>query len=266
MMPLPTGSSVHSVADSNEAKAGDRMELEIASGVKMAFRWCPPGTFLMGSPESEAGRYYDEVQHQVTLSKGFWLGETVVTQAQWKSVMGNNPSLFKGSDCLPVETVSWNEAKEFLRKAKVPAGMVLRLPSEAEWEYACRAGTTGAIAGKLEQMAWYDANAGGETRIVGAKEPNGWGLRDMHGNVWEWCEDWYSVKPRTGGLLGGLFGTSTSRTMVDPVGPGKGLLRVFRGGSWSCSASVCRSAKRSAVKPDFRDNDLGFRPVLVPST
>jgi formylglycine-generating enzyme required for sulfatase activity len=248
-----------------EPKPGDRMEIEIASGVKMAFRWCPAGTFLMGSPESEAQRQTDETQYRVTLSKGFWLAETEVTQGQWKAVMGNNPSHFKGSDPLPVETVSWEDAQGFFTKAKAPAGMELRLPTEAEWEYACRAGTT-TVFGHGDRLNGKEANMDGnypypegtpkgpylnKTVEVGSYAANQWGLRDMHGNVWEWCAGWYGPYP-TGAV-------------TDPRGPADGSNRVNRGGGWGSGGWSCRSAYRNWLTPGNRRNVLGFRVAAVPS-
>ena len=156
--------------------AGERKVVTV-NGVEFAFRWCPAGTFTMGAPTSEEG-LYNETQHEVTLTKGFWMLETEVTQKQWKAVMGTNPSFFKGDD-LPVESVSWNDCQEFCEKTG------LQLPTEAQWEYACRAGTTDAYAGNLDEMAWYYSNSGNKTHPVGTKKPNAWGLYDMHGNVWE---------------------------------------------------------------------------------
>ena len=206
----------------------------------------------MGSPSNESGRYIEETQHRVTLSQGFHLGATEVTQAQWESVMGSNPSNFKGRD-LPVEQVSWEDAMSFCRKltereraaGRLTAGDAYTLPSEAQWEYACRAGTTGAYAGDLESMAWYDPNSGGKTHAVGTKRANAWGLYDMHGNVYEWCSDWYEAYP--------------SGSVADPTGARSGPDRVNRGGSWYNDASYCRSAPRSGDDPGGRSRYLGFR-------
>ncbi|MDO4571257.1 MAG: formylglycine-generating enzyme family protein, partial [Planctomycetia bacterium] len=160
------------------------------NGVEYVWRWCPAGEFMMGSPSGEKGRYNDEKQHRVTLTQGFWMLETQVTQRMWQSVMGNNPSKWKGAN-LPVEQVSWNDCVKFCEKISELSGLKIQLPTEAQWEYACRAGTMGAYAGNLGSMAWYDSNSGGRTHEVKTKQPNAWGLYDMHGNVWEWCSDWY---------------------------------------------------------------------------
>jgi formylglycine-generating enzyme required for sulfatase activity len=214
----------------------------------MRFVALPGGTFTMGSPASEAGRYADEVPHQVTLSP-FAIMTTEVTQAQWQAVMGTNPSIYKGAD-RPVESVSWHDVQEFIRQLnRRDPGHDYRLPTEAEWEYACRAGSTGRWCfgddeGRLGEYAWYAANAGGETRKVALKRPNAWGLYDMHGNVWEWCSDWY-----------GPYGSSVR----DPQGPGSGSYRVLRGGYWYSSAAALRCARRYSVTPSSAYNYIGFR-------
>ena len=209
----------------------------------------------MGSPETEEDRFDDEDQVQVTLTKGFWMAKTQVTQKQWVAIMGDNPSYFKG-DNLPVESVSWNDAQEFLEKLNEKIGNTdggkMVLPTEAQWEYACRAGETGPYSGgTIDQVAWYDGNSGSETNSVGTKKSNAWGLHDMHGNVWEWCADWYDDS-----LSGG----------TDPSGASSGVFRVYRGGSWgNFFAAFCRAAFRGTFLPDRRDFYLGFRPALVPS-
>ena len=217
--------------------------------------WCPPGQFMMGSPTSERGRDSDEVQHEVVLTRGFFLSETECTQGQWEAVMGGNPSYFKGTEW-PVEEVSWEEAVEYCRKltAKQRAEGILadgwewRLPTEAEWEYAARAGTTGARYGKLDTIAWRDGNSGIQTHPVKQKTANAWGLYDMIGNVWEWCSDWYGGYP-TG-------------SVTDPTGPSSGSFRVRRGGSWLGGDWLARSALRSSIVPGDRYDNLGFRPAL----
>jgi len=215
----------------------------------------PGGSFMMGSPRGEAGRDDDEgPQHQVTISS-FQMGKYEVTQAQWRAVAGlpkvkidlnPDPTNFKG-DNLPVELVSWEEAVEFCERLSRATGKTYRLPTEAEWEYACRSGTTGPYAGDLNSMAWYSSNSGDKTHEVGTKEANGFGLYDMHGNVWEWCMDWYS---------GNYYNQSPS---TDPVGPSTGSYRVLRGGSWLYGAQFCRSAYRNGNAPGFRYDYLGFR-------
>ncbi len=195
---------------------------------------------------------------EVTISRPFWLGKTEVTQAQWEALMGSNPSYFKGAN-LPVEQVSWDDAMAFCRKltereraaGRLPEGYIYTLPTEAQWEYACRAGTIGDYAGNLDAMAWYGANSGSSTKPVGQKQANAWGLHDMHGNVWEWCLDWKGDYP------GG--------SVTDPTGPGSGPGRVFRGGSWVNPADFCRSALRLGLTPDYRGHNLGFRLALTPS-
>ena len=212
-------------------------------GIIQRMRWIAPGEFVMGSPESEAERFNDETLHQVILSRGFWLADTACTQALWQAVLGQNPSAFKGAD-RPVENVSWDDVQRFLDglNALIP-GQEFRLPTEAEWEYACRAGTTTPFwFGEqiTPEQVNYDGNypyAGGakgayreETVPVKALPCNGWGLYQMHGNVWEWCQDWHGAYP--------------TETVIDPAGPPSGADRVLRGGSWisrgrvrACSAA-----------------------------
>ncbi|MCW3131108.1 MAG: SUMF1/EgtB/PvdO family nonheme iron enzyme, partial [Candidatus Methanospirare jalkutatii] len=268
-------------------RAGEEREFEIWPGVKMAFVWVPAGTFKMGSPSNEPKRDSDEGPvHEVEISRGFWMGKYEVTQGQWQAIMGENPSEFKncGSDC-PVENVSWEDCQEFIGKlnGRLPSGAWrYRLPTEAEWEYACRAGTqtalyTGPItirgwnnAPELDAIAWYGGNScvryerGWDcsdwperqyscsrcgTHPVGRKEPNAWGLYDMLGNVWEWCQDWYGE---------GYYKRSPR---VDPKGPASGSYRVERGGGWNVSARGCRCADRSWNDPGWRNNNLGLRLV-----
>lgn len=161
--------------------------------------WCPPGTFFMGSPTTEPGRWNDEELHEVELTDDFFIGRTPVTQKVWETVMGNNPAYYKGDDN-PIESVSWNDCQEFIKKLNemypAPAGYEWALPTEAQWEYACRAGTQTAFsfgddASELGKYAWYADNSNWTTHPVGLLLPNPWGLYDVHGNVWEWCQDWY---------------------------------------------------------------------------
>jgi formylglycine-generating enzyme required for sulfatase activity len=244
-------------ADASKARlvSGGPFEPGESLSLGLPMRWIPAGRFTMGSSSSEEGRDSDESQHEVVLSGDFFLAETECTQGQWEVVMGSNRSHFKGKN-LPVEQVSWGEAVEFCRKltAKqrqegvLPEGWEWRLPTEAEWEYAARAGTTGARHGELDTIAWHGGNSGSETHGVKGKEANAWGLHDMIGNVWEWCGDWYGDYP-TG-------------SVTDPTGPGSGSFRVLRGGSWGYVAGNARSAKRFRLDPGLRDFVLGFRPAL----
>ena len=247
----PGGSTTAAATPSGRAatlKAGAKKTIKLPGGVTMEFAWCPPGTFMMGSPSNEENRGNDEAQHRVTLTKGFWLGKYEVTQKQWQSVMGSNPSSFKG-DNRPVEQVSWNDCQEFIQKMNALVNCGARLPTEAEWEYACRAGTTGAYAGDLNDMAWYYSNSGQSTHDVGTKQANAWGLHDMHGNVWERCQDW----------KGSYVGDET-----DPKGPASGVYHVMRGGSYrSDSRGKSRSAHRDTH--DDRSSSIGFRVALAPS-
>ena len=246
-----------------EPKAGTRKVLTI-KGVDFAFRYCPAGTFQMGSPSSEAGRGDDETRHEVTLTKGFWMLETSVTQGMYRAITGSNPSSFKSGDNYPVESVSWFDSQSFCESLNAlgvaPEGFAFRLPTEAEWEYACRAGTdTPYFWGSTlnGDKANCDGNYpyGGvskgrylsKTSAVGSYTPNGWGLYDMHGNVYDWCADWwdYGSGPQT-----------------DPTGPSSGSSRVLRGGSWNFNAKFCRSAARLANDPTGRNYHVGFRLVL----
>jgi formylglycine-generating enzyme required for sulfatase activity len=220
-----------------------------------------PGTFRMGSAPEEPDRNKAEgPQMTVTLSQAFWLGKTPVTQRQYEAFTGKNPSSLKqaGKDA-PVENVSWTDAMKFCAElterekaaGRLPAGYVYTLPTEAQWEYACRAGTTGSYAGEPDAMAWYNKNSGGTTHPVGLKRPNAWGLYDMLGNVLEWCYDWY------GDYRGG--------EVADPKGPASGYFRMARGGSWRTEVTVCRSAARAGGSQDRRDYTLGFRLALAPA-
>jgi formylglycine-generating enzyme required for sulfatase activity len=234
----PTGSGA-------TRKTGDVKFITLPGGVKMEMIWCGPGTFMMGSPATEAGRFDDEAIHPVKLTKGFWLGKYEVTQAQWESVTGENRSRFKGPE-RPVDSVSWDDCQRFIRKANVALGGVARLPTEAEWEYACRAGSGAAIAGNghLGDMAWYDGNSDSQTHPVGKNQANDWGFYDMHGNVLEWCHDWFA---------------KTEGQAVDPKGPPNGSFKVLRGGCWFFYERDCRSAYRLKREPSIRNCIYGFR-------
>ena len=260
--------------------APENFKLELSDEETLGMVWISPGEFVMGSPDqireggfmgfggnvvqkSENGRYSGELQHKVTLTKGYWLGATEVTQGQWQSVMGSNPSSFKGSN-LPVEQVSWEDAMEFCRKltererasGRLPEGLAYTLPTESQWEYACRAGTTtrysfGDSEMQLKEYANYEYTpryGDKRTAPVGSFKPNAWGLYDMHGNVCEWCSDRYGDYP--------------SGSVTDPTGANSGSLRVNRGGSWFSGARNCRSADRNWSAPGNRFDYLGFRLAL----
>ena len=228
--------------------------------------WVEPGSFGMGSPENEIGRSNDEKLHQVILTKGYWLGMSEVTQGQYKTVTGENPSGTQGME-LPVEKVTWFEAISFCTKinelekiaGRLPEGYEYSLPTEAQWEYACRAGTSTPLnSGKelspnnMDEVGWYQGNSYLQTHPVETKQKNFWGFYDMHGNAWEWCRDWYSST------------YYEDAVMVDPKGPETGARRVLRGGSWSESMEDCRSAVRYYFNPNERANYAGFRLALVP--
>jgi formylglycine-generating enzyme required for sulfatase activity len=236
-------------------RAGEERDWQIAPGVKMAFCWIPSGDFVMGSHSSEKDRESDEKQVMVTLSKGFWLAKREVIQDQWQAVMGSNPSSFTYGGTFPVDGVSWNDAQEFIQKVNasvtLPIGWKLALPTEAQWEYACRAGESSQYSGgTINQEAWHDENSGDTTHNVGFHQPNAWGLHDMHGTVLEWCADWYADA-----LAGGS----------DPKGPASGDRRVIRGSSWARPAADYRAAERGKNSPDLRHFLVGFRPALIPS-
>ncbi|HPO14601.1 MAG TPA: PASTA domain-containing protein [Candidatus Hydrogenedentes bacterium] len=234
-------------------------EGEIPAGTEaafagMLFMWCPPGEYWMGAPEAEVDSNGNErPQHLVQLSQGFWLSKYEITQLQWQTVMGINPAYFKG-DSRPVECVSWNRVQEYIQALnEANPGMNFRLPTEAEWEYACRAGTTTRFywgddldGSMVEDYAWTDLDSWGRTHEAGAKLPNPWGLYDMSGNVSEWTQDWY-----------GVYG---SDPVVDPAGPETGATRVVRGGNWGVHYPSCRSAMRvNYANPDYGFNYMGFR-------
>ena len=240
------------VKDDNAAPFGENFTVP---DLNLSMIWVKPGTFMMGSPVSEAGRYQYDFQHQVTLTDGFYLGKYEVTQAQWERVMGNNPSNFKGADN-PAEKVSWNAAVDFCKKltemekkaGRVPQGMSYQLPTEAQWEYACRAGTTTKYSWGDDidpKLANYLDSGLKKTGAVGSYRPNPWGIHDMHGNVIEWCADWYGKYP--------------SGSVTDPIGPASGSFRVMRGGSWNATVTPLRSAKRQHITPSLRSHSLGFR-------
>lgn len=233
--------------------------IEVKNSLGMKLVLIPPGQFQMGSPPGEEWHRPDEALHQVTLTRAFYMGTTEVTQGQWKAIMGRNPSFAVG-DALPVDTVTWSEADTFCRKLTEKEGTKYRLASEAEWEYACRAGTTtpfhtGATI-STDQANYngkftYGKGTKGLFREsstkVGSFPPNAWGVHDMHGNVWEWCADWYSEYPK--------------HAVRDPTGPAEGDRRIIRGGCWINFPAVCRSANRGKIVPRSWNFHTGFRVV-----
>jgi formylglycine-generating enzyme required for sulfatase activity len=238
------------------------VEKIITNSIGMKFALIPNGTFMMGSLESEEGRESNEgPQHSVTISKDYYLGTYEVTQEQYQRIMGRNPSYFNGANN-PVENVSWDDAVAFcMLLSELPeekaAGRVYRLPTEAQWEYACRAGSTsrfgfGDSNSKLGSYCWFYENSNRTTHPVGEKLPNAWGLYDMHGNVWEWCSDYFSDKYFSG-------------AETDPSGPVAGSSRAGRGGGWINVAASCGSARRTFDYPSDRDNYFGFRVALSSS-
>jgi formylglycine-generating enzyme required for sulfatase activity len=260
-------SGIASSADST-TKPGDRtantkadldkeLTLDLGNGVKLELVLVPAGKFMMGSPEKEANRDIDETQHEVTISQPFYMGKFLVTQEQYEKVTGVvNPSKYKGAKN-PVEKVTWDDAQNFCKKLSTAGGKAVRLPTEAQWEYACRAGSTTAYGfgdsdEALAQYAWYSVNSKIATHAVGEKKPNAWGLYDMHGNLWEWCQDLYGDK---------YYSESPK---VDPQGPAKGTgAHVLRGGAWYTSTWDCRSAYRYWGWPGWHEPYDGFRVVVA---
>ena len=264
----------------SEHAAGETIRLQVCDGFVAELAWCPPGTFNMGSPTNETGRGTDEPLHPVRLSRGFWMARYPTTQRQWRLVMGNNPSWFKKGGELseesrrelagnpeadnpdhPVEHVSWHECNDFLAKASAMAGCRLRLPTEAEWEYACRAGSSDAycwgralngdlanVDGRLPCASEIEGPYLERTSPVGSYFPNAWGLYDMHGNVFEWTQDFYGEYPE--------------EAVVDPQGPARGATKVVRGGNWCNSAKAARSAARNRCIPSLHNARTGFRFCL----
>lgn len=250
--------------------AGDVRSLDLGAGCSLELVWIPPGSFAMGSAKTEDGHYTVEgPQHEVRITKGFWMSRTSTTQRQWRALMQQNPSAFVDED-YPVDTVTWHDVQKFVSKLnnlvsggrlaslirRLRAFEAFRLPTEAEWEYACRAGSNTAYCfgdrqDNLKSYCWYAANSEGSTHPVGDKKPNEWGLVDMHGSVWEWCLDWYNAD---------FYSDSATE---DPCNNKSGLCRVFRGGSWRSDARDCRSASRSGYKPSCCDASVGFRVILA---
>ena len=294
--PTPQANASQHPDDLPGTTAGEAREFEIAPGVKIQMCWIPSGEFTMSSPVDEVGRRDDiESPHRVAIRSGFWMAKTELTQAQWraaggidttgrpsqaldgKRVLTWDPRLFDTDefrgDLLPVERITWTEAQQWCEQVtqlqqangRIATGWQFALPTEAEWEYACRAGTETAFNDgnnlttrprekclPLDDMAWYSSNSEEHTHPVGLKKANAWGLYDMHGNVMEWCADWYEDWPSN---------VDTS-LLSDPKGPLLGQYRVFRGGSWDDSQAGCRSASRRRYSPSYFDKNLGLRPIL----
>ena len=254
------------------AHAAEPLHLDLGGGVSLELTWIQPGDFLMGTNEQASDEW---PQHRVHLADGFWMGRYEVTQAQWQQVMGENPSEFQGPTH-PVERVSWEDCHGFLKQlnhqaaAQLPAGLSARLPTEAEWVYACRAGTQTAYwfgddpaalskygnyadASETVELSWRDLQHDDRfsgTAPAGSFPPNPWGLHDMHGNVWEWCADWYGPYP--------------TNEVTNPVGPKNGRRRIIRGGGWGVTAEDCRSANRYRFKPEVNGGNVGLRIVVAP--
>ena len=260
-------SSPFSFIDTNASGSPNRFYRVTTGPRAPQLVWINPGTFTLGSPEAEQDRLADEgPQTKVTVSKGFWIGKCEVSQAEYLSLIGVDPSSFLGQLTSPIDTVTWHEATNYCAKltvqerqaGRLPAGYAFRLPTEAEWEFAARAGTTtrfsyGDDPGyvSLDAFAWFGSNSGEATHPVGTKLPNPSALCDVHGNVWEWCMDWYA-----NAYPGG--------SVTDPKGPATGAGRVIRGGSWKGLNRFCRSASRASSDPLIRNNYVGFRVVLAP--
>ena len=241
------------VLEESEQLVGDKIKFKVITNGKKSFEpemvFVEGGTFEMGSSSGES---YEKPVHSATLS-AFNIGKYEVTQAQWKAVMGNNPSSFNGCDDCPVENVSWNDVQQYISKLNSQTGKNYRLPTEAEWEFSARGGKsskgyTYSGSNDLNSVAWNTDNSGSKTHSVGGKQANELGVYDMTGNVWEWCSDWY--------------GKYNSYSETNPTGVSSGQIRVRRGGSWYYSANYCRAASRNRGYPDIRYSSSGFRLVL----
>jgi len=255
--PTPTPAPTTAPAPAASAPAAAGLPLQIENSIGMRLKLIKPGTFAMGDAHGDAN---ERPPHRVTFAQPVYMAATEVTNAQWKRLGGRPPSHWT-EDNRPVEQVSWTDAADYCKRLSAlpdeqAAGRFYRLPTEAEWEYACRGGTTtqywfGDDETQLWQYGWFADNAAGRTHPVGQKPPNAWGLSDMHGNVWEWCGDWYGPYP--------------AGEVQSPLGPEQGLFRVMRGGGWCYPAGRCRSAFRESAEPSFRGHYVGFRVVMTPA-
>ena len=238
---------------SSVSSGSNEISIPVKNGITIDMVKVEAGTFMMGATSEKENPYsWEKPVHQVTLTNDYYIGKYEVTQALWQSVMGSNPSEFKG-DNLPVEQVSWNDGQEFISKLNRMTGRKFRLPTEAEWEYAARGGKKSrgyqySGSSNISDVAWYDENSGSKTRPVGTKQANELGIYDMTGNVWEWCQDWY--------------GSYVSSSQTNPIGAVSGSLRVVRGGGLYSNAWTCRSSFRNRGTPDYRGNNGGLRLVL----
>jgi formylglycine-generating enzyme required for sulfatase activity len=273
-LPIPAGGVGYTVLgriDASKTMLGTHAgQTRDDNGLKTKLVWCPPGEFTMGSPKNEEDRSFDENEVQVSLTKGFWLGQHEVTQSEWQRVMQTTPwsgkEYVKEGDEYPATYVSWNDATQFCGKlteqersaGRIPEGWTYSVPTESQWEYACRAGTKtrfsfGDSESDLGDYSWFIKNAldvGEHAHKVSQKKSNRFGLYDMHGNVSEWCRDWYAQELPRG---------------ADPPGPSTGSYRVYRGGDYTCTAKFCRSADRNFNSPGYREHLIGFRLAAVPS-
>jgi len=257
---ISDGNAWYKIAENITTSTNFENQTYISNSIGMTFRLIPAGTFIMGSPSDELGHESDETQYTVTLSEPFYIQTTEVTQGQWKTVMNDYPytSYSCGHNC-PVEYITWNDAQLFLETLSSMGEGSYTLPTEAQWEYAARAGsnkafTNGGISNtttdsNLDLMAWYSSNSNSTRHAVAQKQANAWGLFDMHGNVWEWCKDWKSNYP--------------VHSAIDPEGPPTATYRVLRGGCWKEIAQYCRSANRGANNPDGSGNHAGLRLIRV---
>jgi formylglycine-generating enzyme required for sulfatase activity len=279
---LAVATAAEPTADSKAKSPPKQLAFDLGKGVKLEMVLIPAGEFMMGSPDSEQYVEIEQPRHRVRITKAFYLGKFLVTQEQWQSVMGNNPSAFsitghekdkvagQVTKRFPAENVSWDDCQRFLAKLNAKIGAKhgkFVLPSEAQWEYACRAGSTtrfyfgdcekegirGYDQEKLGEYAWFDWNSSSRTHAVGEKKPNAWGLYDMAGNVFEWCQDWFQNE-------------YYKQSPVDnPPGPSMGEGHVYRGGCWVLQDEVCRSAQRGPVSRSTCDSTIGFRVALLPA-